>query len=46
ARGTASDRPRDALGALGLRPVLHLVTPPAGQSGKAGQRPEARGGER
>ncbi|ADI09986.1 oxygenase [Streptomyces bingchenggensis BCW-1] len=40
ARGTASDRPRDALGALGLRPVLHLVAPPAGQ------RPEARGGER
>ncbi|MES4905947.1 MULTISPECIES: FAD-dependent oxidoreductase [unclassified Streptomyces] len=39
ARGTAADRPRDAFGALGLRPVLHLVARPAGT------RPKAQGGE-
>ncbi|MDT0549850.1 MULTISPECIES: FAD-dependent oxidoreductase [Streptomyces] len=39
ARGTAADRPRDALAALGLRPVLYVV----GRTGAP--RPEVLGGE-
>ncbi|MEU9789449.1 FAD-dependent oxidoreductase [Streptomyces sparsogenes] len=40
ARGTAADRPRDALAALGLRPVLHVVGPPASARPQQPARPE------